>query len=54
MGKLRRTLSMLLVAVMLVTIASLGMACTKQEDGGDKVTSALSSLEAHLNALKSE
>lgn len=53
MGKTRRILSMLLVAVMLLATASLGISCTKQEEG-DKVTTALSSLEAHLNALKSE
>ncbi len=53
MGKTRRIISMLLIVVMLTAMASVGLSCTKQ-DGNDKLTTAISALDAEMVSLKSK
>ena len=54
MGKTRRIISIILIAVMLAAMAASGVACSKQDDGDDKAASAISELDTNLDSLKSQ
>lgn len=49
MGKTRRIISIILIAVMLAAMAASGVACSKQDDGDDKAASAISELDTNLD-----